>query len=66
MSDQVSADSEDSKFQSELSDLLNKYSKENGSNTNDFILAEYLVQSLRAFDYAVRYRDEVKGIESAE
>lgn len=65
MSDSVSADSPDSKFQSELSDLINKYSKENGSNTNDFILAEYLVQSLRAFDYAVRYRDEVKGIESA-
>ncbi len=60
--DTISADHPDSKFQRELTDLINKYSKENGSDTNDFVLAEYLCQSLKAFDYAVRYRDDVKGI----
>lgn len=57
----VSADSSGAKFQRELSNLINKYSKESGSNTNDFILAEYLVQSLEVFDYVTRYRDDVKG-----
>lgn len=47
------------KFHTELRDLINKHSKENGSNTPDFVLAEFLTQSLAAFDYATRYRTSV-------
>lgn len=43
-------------FERELSDLLNTFSKENGSNTPDFILAEYLVNCLDAFNRATHSR----------
>ena len=36
-------------FKKELCELLNKYSKENESDTPDFILAEYLIGSLKVF-----------------
>ena len=56
-----SAEPED-KFQTELRHLINKYSKENGSDTPDFVLAEYLTLCLRNFDYCVRYRESTKPI----
>ena len=37
-------------FEEELRELLNKHSMENGSNTPDFILAEYLVNCLTLFE----------------
>ena len=37
-------------FEKELTDLLNRYSKENGSNTPDFILARYLIGCLKNYD----------------
>jgi len=40
----------------ELQSLLNRHSKENGSNTPDHVLAEYLVSCLAAFDHAMRMR----------
>ena len=46
-----------SDFREELSSLLNKHSKENGSNTPDFILAEYLDDCLKAYDKAVEHKD---------
>lgn len=45
-------------FRKELESLINKHSKENGSNTPDFILAEYLCECLNAFDKAVTAKDE--------
>jgi hypothetical protein len=45
-------------FPHELEQLINKHSIEGGSNTPDFILAEYLKQCLIAFDMCVRRRDE--------
>lgn len=41
---------------------INVTSSENGSNTPDFILAEYLVDCLAAFDKATNRRDEWKGV----
>jgi hypothetical protein len=41
----------------ELQALLNKYSRENFSNTPDFILAEYMMRSLSAFESATRARE---------
>ena len=37
-------------FEKELAALINKHSLEQRSNTPDFILASYLVESLNAFD----------------
>lgn len=45
-------------FRKELSDLINKFSIENGSNTPDFILADYLVDCLAAYDKVVILRDK--------
>ncbi len=44
-------------FKKELESLLNSYSKENGSNTPDFILAKYLVGCLNAYNKALVERD---------
>lgn len=49
------------KFRNELEQLLNKHSLENNSNTPDFILAEYLVNCLGAFDLATEHREEWYG-----
>lgn len=45
----------------ELTDLLNKHSKENESNTPDFILAKYLIGCLMAFNAAMIDRDSWYG-----
>jgi hypothetical protein len=49
------------KFQDELSALINRHSIENGSNTPDFILAEYLRQCLDIFDTITKRRDSWWG-----
>lgn len=43
-------------FRVELKSLINCHSQENGSDTPDFVLAEYLVDCLDAFDKATRRR----------
>lgn len=48
-------------FQEELERLINRYSRENGSNTPDFILAEYLAACLKVFDAAVGKRETWYG-----
>ena len=45
-----------SDFREKLCDLINNCSRENGSDTPDFILAEYLADCLLAFDSAVARR----------
>lgn len=44
-------------FRDELEILINKHSIENGSNTPDFILADYLKRCLDNFDYTIRQRE---------
>jgi hypothetical protein len=44
-------------FKDELRELINKYCKENGSNTPDFILAEYMDACLKAFNKSVNKRE---------
>ena len=51
----------DSGFREELETLINRYSKENKSNTPDFVLADYLVNCLNAYDRAVEWRDKLKA-----
>ena len=45
-------------FQKELEELINSHSKENESNTPDFILATYLSGCLEAFNNAIKSRDK--------
>ena len=47
-----------SKLRKEIEQAINKNSLENGSDTPDFILAEYLTDCLKAFDKAVVRREE--------
>jgi hypothetical protein len=46
-----------SEFRNKIEQLLNSVSAENGSNTPDFILADYVIACLTAFDSAVRGRE---------
>jgi hypothetical protein len=55
-----------STFRRELREIINKHSKENGSDTPDFILAEYLTDCLRAYDKAVRIREHWYGKETSK
>lgn len=52
-------------FYEELTSSLNKYSKENQSGTPDFILADYLMGCLEAFDKTMAARAQWRG-ESVE
>lgn len=44
-------------FEQELEHLINHHSMENGSNTPDFILAQYLRSCLLVFNAAVQQRE---------
>ena len=46
----------DAKFKRDLAHVINMHSRENGSNTPDFALAEYLFNCLETFDKAVSSR----------
>lgn len=52
-----------SAFERELQSLVNRHSKENESNTPDFILAQYMVNCLNAFTLASRAREKWYGKE---
>lgn len=52
-------------FQEELEHLINRYSMENGSNTPDYILAEYLNNCLKNFDRALTVRNNWYGSEKS-
>jgi hypothetical protein len=50
-------------LRSQLTLLLNQNSAENGSNTPDWVLGEYLAACLTAFDEAVNAREAWYGRE---
>jgi hypothetical protein len=52
-------------FQVEVEKLINKCCMENGSDTPDFILAEYLSECLAAYDKAVTHRERWYGRKTA-
>jgi hypothetical protein len=52
------------RFRADLIDVINNYSKENGSNTPDFILADYLVGCLNNFNNIVKQREHWYGREN--
>jgi hypothetical protein len=53
-------------FELELRQLLNEHSKENGSNTPDYILAQYLINCLDNFNNIIRQRENWYGREHVE
>ena len=50
-----------SEFRKELESLINRHSKENGCDTPDFILADFLSDCLNSFDQAVNRREAWYG-----
>lgn len=48
---------EPSEFEKDLESLLNRHSEENVSNTPDFILAQFLIRCLSAWNEGTRRRD---------
>lgn len=50
----------------ELTELINRNSLENGSNTPDFILAEYMLNSLFAYEAAANNRTNWYGGQSED
>lgn len=51
-------------FKQALTTLINQYSKENGSDTPDFILAKFLTDTLKAFNKATNRREDWYGNDS--
>lgn len=52
----------DSSLKSELVSLLNSDSRENVSNTPDFILADVMMHALESFETCAKRRDQWYGI----
>lgn len=50
-----------SSFQRELETLINRHSMENGSNTPDFLLAEYLCDCLATYEVIMSKREKWYG-----
>ena len=50
-----------SDFRRELQTLINRHCMENGSDTPDFLLAEYLSEQLSVFDRHVKAREKWYG-----
>jgi len=55
-----------SEFRKELEHLINCHSAENGSDTPDFILADYLVKCLDNFDQTIQARKKWYGDKNNE
>lgn len=52
-----------SDLEKDLAGVLNSYSQENASDTPDFILAEYMLACLAAWNQGVQKRDKWYGRE---
>lgn len=50
-----------SQLQQAIQNIINRYSREKKSNTPDFILAEYLMKCLDAFEWASNRREAWYG-----
>lgn len=50
-------------LEKQIAELLNSVSRENDSNTPDFILAEYLMACLDAFEIANNKREVWYGVD---
>jgi len=62
-SEQLSNKQSESTFEKELRELVNKHSIENGSDTPDFILAQYMFSCLSNYQNTVKARDKWFGVD---
>lgn len=53
-------------LEKELAELLNRHSCEQASNTPDFVLANYLMNCLRAYNDAIHMRQNWHGAKPGE
>ena len=53
-------------FRKELESLINRHSLENSSNTPDWILAEFICESLDALNHTIQRRDRYYGYRQDE
>lgn len=49
-------------FKTQLQDLINTHSRENDSDTPNFLLAEYLINCLENYELIVNKRDSFLGL----
>lgn len=49
-------------FLTDLQEVINKHSKENDSDTADFVLASYLKACLETWNYHIGYRNSLKDL----
>ena len=61
MTDKPDIPEQPESFEKKLSNLINCYSLENGSDTPDFILAQYLNDCLQSYNRAVKSRTKWYG-----
>jgi hypothetical protein len=50
-------------FRTDLESLVNRYAREAGSGTPDFILADHMMASLELFDRTTNMRDQWWGFD---
>ena len=53
-------------LRSDLASVINRYSRENGSNTPDFMLAAYLCDCLKAWNAMTKQREKWYGREPGQ
>lgn len=53
-------------FEKELTELINRYSKENESNTPDFILAKYMNAALENINAIINDREKWYGRQESD
>ena len=53
---EVEKEQRQARFRDDLQSVLNRHCMENESNTPDYILADYLIECLRALDEAINKR----------
>jgi len=57
----ATTETRDDRIEEEIEHVINRHSRENASNTPDWILAAFLMECLRAFERATRRREEWHG-----
>ena len=53
---EVEKEQKQARFRSDLQDVINRHCMENESNTPDYMLADYLIECLRALDATINKR----------
>lgn len=59
--EQSPCENRQSEFEREIASVLNRYSAEQASDTPDFILADYLMDCLEAWNFALNAREKWYG-----